>query len=305
MSQLAAYCAKYGSTVLPGVQGLDVQLNSDLNNEVTIGSPYPQFVVLRGQRPVVPMSSRAVSTILDVTGSVGASIDDSNNFQAIFSAMTDATGVIDGAGTNRIYTMTRGILRPTSLTCNHQEDALLNFEALLYSEDGDTAPVAIGSGALPTLPRDNIRHTLASATIGGVSFGCQIGLNISFGNNARTRGCKSNVWDTFVEQPGIQPVITLTGLNAAIFADANIPVQGKGATHANTVIWLRKRDTSGILFVGNGTAEHIKIDAEGLAVVTAHRGQGTSSAEIDLQITCSIDGSGNAPIGITTDIAIT
>lgn len=305
MSQLAAYCAQYGATVLPGVDGLDEQMNPNVRNEVTVGSPYPQFVTLVGQKPTVPMSSRALATILGVTGSVGANIDDTNNFLVIFSKMTDEGGTIDAGGPHRTYTHTRGILRPTSLTCNHQEDALLNFEALLFSEDGAAAPIAISAGALPTLPRDNIRHTLASATIAGVSFACQTSLNIAFNNGATTRGCNSNIYDTFVEQPGIQPTITLTGLDASIFADANIPVAGKGATHVNTVIWLRKRDESGIGFVADGTAEHIKIDAEGLAVITSHRGRGTSSAEIDVQITCSIDDSGNAPIGIQTNVAIT
>lgn len=309
MSVLAAHSAQYGSTVLPGIESLSMQTNPNIANDVTIGSPYPQFVVMRGQKPTLPLSSQAVATVLGVTGSVGADIDDTNNFTALFSFMNN--GAIVAAGPHKSYTADRGLLLPRQLTCNHQEDATLNFEALLYSSDGATSPLVIAAPtSLPTIPRDEFKHTLGPITIdnaagSAIDFGCATSLSIDFGNNAQTRGCNSDIWDKIVEQPGIQPTITITGLEADWVSAAGIPLEGGGMTHANCVIYLRKRDASGVSFVADATAEHIKIDVQGLAVVTEHTGQGTSSAEVTLQITASLDGAGNAPIGINTASAIT
>jgi hypothetical protein len=303
MSLQTAFAVEYGSTVLAGLDNLSQAVNNNVDNGVGIGSIYPQFAVLRGQQPAIQFQSHAVASVLAVTGYVGADIDGSNNLKAYFAKMdgqVPATGSV-----HRTYTADRGVLVPRRLSCAHQQDSIVDCEALLYSSDGATEPIVIADDvALPSLTRDNIRHTLKSVTLAGVDLGCVTNVSIEFGNGVRTRGCNSDLWDKLVEQGGVQSVITITGIDADKFSSTGIPLKGKGGTHANSIIWLRKYDESGIDFVDDLTAEHIKIDAEGLVVVSDHSGQGSETSELTVQMYCTLDASENAPIAINTASAI-
>ena len=228
MTLSTAYAAQLGSTVLSGLTNLDAQTNPEVDNEVGIGSIYPQFVVIRSINPKVLFNSRAAQATLSQTGSTGADITDANPFKATFARLA-ANGQPDNTAIHRTYTATRGLLLPKRLSCQHRQDARIDVETLLWSADGVAAPMVIAdTGALPTVPRDNIRHTLQSATIGGVSFGCLESVDVDFGNNARTRGCSSNQYDSDMIQAGVQPVITLVGLNADVFKS-----ESKAVLHAS------------------------------------------------------------------------
>ena len=307
MALFTAHSATYGSdptpSVIQAIEGIDYQTNANISNDVTIGSPYPQFVVMRGQQPTVPMSTRGVQALLTITGSTGADIDDTNLFRGWFAQMKN--GLIDPSGTHRSLTADRGVLVPRTLTVNHQEAANVSFDAVLYSSDGTTHPILQGTGTLPAITRHKVEHTLSSnITIAGIDMGCVTSVEIDFGNSVTSRGCNSDIFDSHLEQPGIQPTITITGLDLEKFDATGIPPEGKGGTHTDTVIYLRKYDESGIGFVDDATVEHIKIDAEGMAVVQNQSGQGPNTAELTVQFTCSLDDAGNAPIGITASSAI-
>lgn len=301
MTLYTGHSVKYGTTVLAGLENLNAQTNTEVDNKVGIGSIYPPFAVLRGQKPTIQFQTHAIGDLLDVTGLVGADIDDTNNLIAYFAKMDGQLPDASAANIHRSYTCDRGVLVPRRLTCQHQQDAVIDVEAVLYSSDGATEPIAIADDAtLPTLARDNVRYTLSGVTVAGIAIGCVTSVSIDFGNGLRTRGCNSDVWDKHIEQPGVQPKITITGIDAEKLAGASIPLKGKGGTHANTILYFRKYSEDGILFVADATAEHIKIDAEGVAVVTGHSGQGSDTSELTLEITCTLDGSANAPIGIDT-----
>lgn len=302
MTLSTAYAAQLGSTVLSGLTNLDAQTNPEVDNEVGIGSIYPQFVVIRSINPKVLFNSRAAQATLSQTGSTGADITDANPFKATFARLA-ANGQPDNTAIHRTYTATRGLLLPKRLSCQHRQDARIDVETLLWSADGVAAPMVIAdTGALPTVPRDNIRHTLQSATIGGVSFGCLESVDVDFGNNARTRGCSSNQYDSDMIQAGVQPVITLVGLNADVFKSAGIPLDGKPVQHVDTSIVLRKYSEDGTGFVAAATAEHIELTASGLAVVVNHSGSGANESTVNVRVTCDWDGT-NAPIGIDTAYA--
>ena len=311
MTLHTAYAAQYGSTVLADLTNLDLQTNPEVDNETSIGTPFPQFVAVVGARPGVQMTSRAVADVLGVTGSMGAAISGANPFNAFFARL-GADGLPDPASVHRQYTATNGLLLPVRLSCAHRGNAQVDIRTLLYSGDGATYPLTISDiGSLPTLAQANVKHTLGKLEIGDsganlTEVDCKTNLTVDFGQNAETIGCDSDVLDKNLQQASIQPVINITGLNALAFFDSadKIPPIGKPINHANTNIYLRKRSEGGIGFVADVTAEHIKLTAHGTAIVTQHRGQGTSRSEIDIQITCGWDGT-NAPITIDTASAIT
>ncbi|QDV22931.1 hypothetical protein [Aureliella helgolandensis] len=302
MSLHTAYAIKHGTTVLSGLQGLNVSTNPEVQNNVGIGSPFPQFAAIVAQKPRDAFGSTMVAQALALTGSTGAKIDASNPLVGYFAKL-DVDGLPLSGSVHRSYTSNRGVIVPRRLTCSHRQAARLDMEAILFSSDGAAHPLVIADDvALPTLVVANVEHTLGpislGVTAGVVAFGCAQSVTIDFGQGAEALGCDSDIFDTHMQQTGIRPVITLTGLDASAFGASGVPPVGLKVDHTETAIYLRKRD-DGIGFVADDTAEHIKLTANGVAVVTQHTGQGTSRAEITVQITCSWDGT-NAPITIDT-----
>lgn len=300
-----AYAAQLGASVIAGLTNLSQDLNPTVDNEVGIGTLFPQFVVMRGQKPSMAFATRDVASLLALTGSTGADIGAGNTFIGYFAKMDKGRSPLAGS-VHRSYTMANGVLVPRTLSCQHQQDAQVDSVAAALSADGLAHPLAVSDAvALPTVPRDNNRWTLGPVTVGGVSVGRVTSISVDFGVATETEGDGSNLYDTFFAQPGTQPTITISGLDATALAAAGIPFEGKAGTHANTTIYLRKRAANGIGFIPNGdlSAPHIKIDADGLAVVQQHSGQGPRRGEISLVITCGWDGT-NAPIGVTTGTTI-
>ena len=305
-----AFTAVYGATALAGLRNLDYQANPEVRNDVSIGSPYPQFAAIVGQKPRLLFAADRIDTLLGITGSSGAKIDATNNLVGYFAAL-DEDGLPLAGAVHRAYTATRGLLVPRRLQCSHRQAAMVDCEAILRSEDGSAHPITIADNvALPTLPSADVQHTLGKIQLGvaglaplNFDLDCPTDLSIDFGNGAQTRGCSSDVYDVHTEQPGIQPVTTLTSLSAAAFGPNGVPPVGKKIKHDGTILYLRKYD-EGIGFVDDATAEHIRITLDGVAVVTSHTGQGTSAAQVNLQITGKIAG-GVVPVTINTASAIT
>lgn len=301
-----AFTVVHGSTTLVGLENLDVQTNPEVQNDTGIGSQFPQFVAITAQKPRILFAARQVALALGVTGATGAAIDASDTLVSYFASV-GTTGLPAAGSVHRSYTANRGLLLPRRLTAAHRQPARLDMEALLYSADGAAHPLVIADNvALPTLTPANVEHTIGPMTLGvsgsTFEFGCATNVVVDFGNNAQTRGCNSDLFDTHVEQPGIQPMITLTGLNATAFGASGVPPVGKKLEHASSTLYLRKRD-QGIGFVADLTAEHIALTINGVAVVTSHTGQGTAGAEVSMQLYGSWDGT-NAPITIDTASAI-
>lgn len=302
-----AFAVKYGSTVVSGLQQLDAQTNPNVEAESNSGTPYPQFVVITEQKPRVMFSTKQVAALLGVTGLAGAAIDGTNGFVAYYASL--ASNGLPAAGTvHRSYTTNRGLLLPRRLVCQSRGNAQVDAEALVFSADGAAHPFVIADNVgLPTIVQNNIQHTIGPIALGVtgtvITPDCLQNLTIDFANGAETLHCGSDLYDTHLQLPRVAPIITITGINAAVFGSAGVPPVGLPLSHAATKIFLRKRATNGIGFVADGTAEHIKLTCCGVAVVTQHTGQGTARAEVTIQITTAWDGT-NAPVTINAASAI-
>jgi hypothetical protein len=309
MTLHTAYAVRYGaSTVLSGMTNLDTQTNPTVENESAAGTPFPQFAVITSQKPKIMFASKQVAAVLALTGLTGVAIDASNNLFAVYAKL-GSNGLPASGSVHRQYTANRGLLLPRRLTCGLRASATVDVEALLYSADGAAHPLTISDTvALPVLTQNNIQHAIGPVSIGVsgsvATVGCVQNISIDFGSGAETVGCGSDLYDGHLHYPRSAPVITISGIDASAFGGTNaVPAVGKAIDHANTKIFLRKRATSGIGFVADATEEHIQITANGVAVVTQHTGQGTSRAEVTIQITTSWDAT-NAPITIDTTAAI-
>lgn len=290
MTLHSAYSVKYNTTVLAGLTNLDLQTNPEVAAEVGIGSQFPQFAVVRNVKPRIAFNTRGVAGALTVTGSAGAALSDVNTLIASYVELSDGaptTTTVD-------YTMTRGLLLPRRLSARHAQDATLDLECLAYSTDGATSPVAVASGTAATLTRDNIRHTLKSATVAGVDLGCITDVSIDFGINADTLGCKSDLYHKHItKEGGITPTVSITTYDAAQLSA--LTVNGKYGTHANTTITLRQYDNTDVGFAAD---YDIVMTMAGHVSVRNHTGNGPGTSQATIQITGVWDGT-NAPIGIT------
>jgi len=295
---------EFNATMLSGITAYDLGTGTVVANETNSGNLYPEYPFLRSQKPVANISTVQVARALDNCGLTGTSITDlAAGLKFYLAKHADGSTRTAGAAHNK-YTMTRGLIVPTTLTCDHQGDATLSFDVVI-AYDGSNAPIVLAvNTALPTSQTDDQRFTLGPMTIGGVLFTQIQTFTLTFGVEAVSEGADSDLWDRYTHIRTIKPSISLTGSNPNWLAAAAIPLTGLIATHANTAMYLRKWDL-GSTFVANGTAEHIKITAAGVAVIDSAlnvSGDGNSSTTFTMPL--YYDGT-NAPLVIDTASAIT
>lgn len=293
MALTKAYAVQHGSTVLAGLTQLDTQFGAEVTSDVGVGSQYPQFAYVPGVRPRLQFSSNAIAACLALTGTTGVAISTSSTLLAYWATL-GADGLPASGNGHAIYTFDRGLLVPRSLSVSHRQGATLGLEAITYSSDGAAKPLVESTGALPVITRDNIRYTLKSATVAGIDLGCLLDVNIDFGINADTIGCKSDIYDKHLSiDGGITPTITITTLDTA----AAIDLAGITATHATTSIVLRQYDPSGIGFAD--ADDDITFTASGILTRDSHSGQGNQRSQLTARLTCTWDGT-NAPVLISS-----
>jgi len=275
-----------------------LDLGPELRREPTSGEVYPRFISLGAGNPVASFGTYGIVTGLDNIGLTGLDIAGLATGLELYCYKHTEGGTRYATSVHRTFTAAAGIVVPQSLSVDHQGDCVLRYQATPTSSDGTTHPLAINDVvALPMLADDE-RFTLGPVTIGAISIGQMQSLNIDFQVAVVPEGADSNPYPTFVSIETIQPSFTFRVSKQTALAVAAIPLDGKAATHANTTIYLRKRAAGGT-FVADGTAEHVKLTAAGLAVVTSALGD-----SVEIRLDCNYDGT-NAPIVVDTTSAIT
>ena len=127
--------------------------------------------------------------------------------------------------------------------------------------------------------------------------------DVEFGVDGRTEGGDSDIWDTFSRLRGFKPRLTVVGTDVEWWKSSNIPLVGKLATHANTLVRLRKRSGTG--FVADATGQHISFTGDGLAYIqTGMSDQGDDAATITVEMPLRYDGT-NSPLAISTTAVLT
>jgi hypothetical protein len=295
MGLQAAFAVKYGSTVVSGLTSLTANPGANVRADIGIGSLFPQFAAIDSVLPRFQFQSRAIKAVLNITGSTYAVISEANPLIAYWVALVN--GVPQTTGT--LYTANKGFLIPRQLQATHRGDATIDCEAILASSDGAAAPFAISTGAMPTIVRDSIRHTLKSASM-GVSLGCITNLSLQFGVNAETLGCKSDVFDRHLSiKNGVTPSMSFTTLESDLLVQSGssgIAIGGTALTHNNASVTLRQYAEDGIGFAAS--SEDLTITAHGIATWDSTSGTGPAEATGGVNVTCSWDGT-NSPIVIS------
>lgn len=293
-------------TLIGGITDQNVELGTEVRRDRTSGQIYPEHQAIVSQKPGATFSTLQIARALDACGLLGTNILSTLNagLELFAQAWTDGSTPA-GASSHKKYTIRKGLMIPRTLTVDHQQDAVLSYQVLAVY-DGTNNPVVLAENqSLPAGLVDDERFTLGKFTIAGITTGQAIRLSIDFGVAAETQGGDSDTWDTRSRIVAVEPTITLRGNDLHWFKDSGgIGILGASGTHANTILYL-KRYQEGSTFVPDGTAEHIKFTAAGLAYIdTPFAQSGDTPAEIELMMPLKYDGT-NVPITIDTASAIT
>ena len=298
------YGVAAGATLIGGIDQQGVNSGTVSAQEPMSGEIYPRFQSIVSQEPSAHFRTAQIATAMGAVGFLGANIG-SLAGKLVLYAQAHAAGSTRASGaSHRKYTINAGLLYPQgiSITDSAGHAALTYIAAATY--DGANEPVIpTDSVSLPAGLTDAERFAIGPVTIGGVTISHIRSLEIDFGLTVEVQRADSDIWPTFVSIVRVAPMIRLTGIDVELFKSTNIPLTGKAATHANTAIYLRKR-AAGSTYVANGTAQHLKFTAAGLAYVTdLIDATDESPAMCNLEMPLVYDGS-NYPILVTIGSAI-
>lgn len=295
------------ATIIGSLIDAAAPIEQDIQAETTAGTFYPEHVQTVSQKPSFRYSTYDLPKVIDKFGVTGVDItkDTGKVGVALYQALYNNATVSAGS-THRRLVFSESYNYISRISVSHRQDARAECMSLAVY-DGTNNPVVIGTSvALPTLPTSPGRWTIGSITVDDIPILCNIQLDIDFGINVEQFGCDSDIWDTHLDLADIKPRITITSLDPANFKDSSgVPLVGLAGAHADTVIYLRKRTTSGLAsFVADGTSEHISITAAGvLQVSEAHSASGNGKAQTQLILPLRYDGT-NAPMVFDTTAAI-
>lgn len=284
------------AVILPGILDQSAPTNTEVRQIPTSNSLYPEFQSVVAQKPMYRFSTLAIKSALGASGLLGRKIAATSNPGVQFFCQSFAEGGTRTAGSaHRSHTVKEGILIPRTLSVDHQGDARLTYE-VYATYDGTNDPVVLATAqALPTNPSDAERYTLGPVTLGSITLGQKVSLEIDFGFQAESHGGDSEIWDRFCAIMAMVPSLKLKGIDPGWFAAAKIPLLGRNCIHANTDILLQKRILGAATF--DATA-NIKFTACGLAYLEDLFSAETNKAgSVELAMPLRYDGS-NAPLTV-------
>jgi len=298
------YAIEFDDTLLPGITQCRVETGTDVQGEATSGEVYTRWQSIFAQKPKADWTTKAIASALDLCGLTGLDVSGLATGLKIFAQKHDRASTRAGATSHRKHTFSDGLVVPRTLTVPHRGDAKLTYD-LLVLYDGVNDPIILTDAVtLPAGVTDAERFTLGPTTIESVTLTTIQQMTITFGITGDPEGGDSSIWDTYCSIRKITPSLTLSGFDVEWLKAANIPLTGKSVTHTNTAIYLRKR-AAGSTFVADGTAEHIKFTAAGLAYIDVpFDASDDGYATTNLTMPLKYDGT-NAPLVINTASAIT
>lgn len=298
------YAVSKAGTIIGCISRQSILLGPDVRGEGSSGGLYADRVDLMSQSPRATFATYGLKTALDAIGLSGAAIAGAGFI--MYGQQYAHGGTRTAGATHRSYTMADGILVPRRLTCQHGQAAVIEYEAIPVWDGVNDPIVPASTVALPADATSELRWGLGSAKVGNISLSLVQSLEIDFGIQLSAEGGDGDQWPTHVSIINILPTITLQGIDPDWFKAAGaIGTTGLACTHANTIIYLRKRTASGDTYVADATAEHVKFTTAGLAVIdTALEGDSAGRANTSATIRSKYDGA-NAPVVVDTASAIT
>ncbi len=281
-------CVKIGETAIGGITAQSNPIETTIRKEATSGELAVRLQAIVAQKFAPTFTTMDIARALTACGSLGCLLSTKPLTLYGRARSPDLSALSAG---HLSFTYQGGLLIPETLSADHQGDATLSYKAIpIY--DGTNAPLVISDAnvTIPGITTDS-RWTLSSVTLGEVTIGQHVGLNIHFGIDAKSEGAQSDVYDSRTYVESVQPSVDFTSTRIAKLLD----ILG---TSGAISITLRERKTGGTF-----TGATLVLAGTGLATFTDpfsasgnRRGQQTIRADL------AYDGT-NAPLGITHNAA--
>lgn len=293
MARHNLYAVELGATLIDGITSVGIPLGIETGADASSGEPYPRHRFFRSQRPRPTFDTLDINVALGVVGTMGVSISDLSGGVDLYAQQKQHGGIHASGSVHRKYSISQGMVVPTSLNCQHQQDASLSCE-VVATYDAVNDPIAItDSAAVPGGLSACDLYTLGPVSIEGVALTELNSVQIDFGVTVTTEGKQSEIWDTIAFISEVKPRITLTGKSVEWFKSTNVPILGKDLTHASTSIQLYKRGPNNTLVTGK------TLTVAGLAMIdNALQATGQASADATMILEAKYDGT-NDPITIS------
>ncbi len=279
------YAVDIGGTLLHGITQQALNTGTEVQGEISSGEVAPRFQSITAQKPQAQFTTLEVAAALSACGTMGMNIDGTDVL--LFAQKRAAGGTFASGSVHRKYTLQHGILVPRTLSCDHQGNAQLSYEAIV-TYDGENDPIVIAvAQALVAFSGTVARYSLGAVSVGGKTLAQVRNVSIDFGLTVESEGADSDVWDTEATIREVRPKITVTVTDLS--ADSLALLGASGAAS----IQFRKRADGGT-FAESG---HLTITATGgLAYFDSPiDGSGSDSAQATIVCEPKYDGT-NAPL---------
>lgn len=281
--------------------------NLNVMNDPVAGSPYPLFSAITDMDPRIVFETYDLPKALGNVGLTGLAISSATLGRVgveLYELLYDDYGQLASGSVHRKLQCRKGVIFVRRISCAHGQDARVELE-LIGLHDG-TNPIwePSESVAAPGAATDPTRHTLGPVSLGDVDLERITNVDIEYAVNASSQGTGSNPYRTYVDVPDIKPTVRVQTRAPNQFSDSGIPLTGKVAEHADSLIVFRKRVRNTATFVADETAEHISLTTNGtLYCDEAFAATANAEASSSYRVASDYDGT-NAPLVIDTAYAI-
>lgn len=295
------------AVAIGGVTSTTVRTNTQTISDES-GDIYDETMSILSQIIDAEQTHKCLDQILTYIGLGGYCIssDGSHPGLTMFGRILGDCKSPPGSTDNVSYTF------PLGLACIGRIDARRGADATVTLmvkplTDGTNAPMAFANSSV-TLPARSALvknlFTIGACKIGAVVLNDFSGLSLEFGiTTSAMTPQQGSIWPDSVGIRKIQPTATFTGFDPRILDNSSgIPLLGKQATHANTLIQFKKR-LGYSSFVANATTQHIALTMNGMAYVTdVFTGSGNGEATNAIVVK-GVHDSTNVPILANVAIA--
>lgn len=277
----------------------DVQISPNLSRYFEYGSGQvdPTFAVVDSEEPLITFSSTAVKRVLTaVNMTTGRAITSSDTCTLYFQKMVNG-GTRTGTGSLTV-TVSVGIACVSKISAANGSPAMIEVMVYAASSDGETSPLAYGTGSAPALADTDQLFTIGPALLNDTAFEGVESVEIDTKINIRRNRADGSPYPTFlyIQRRGSEqdaPSIRLSTrhmgeLNGSSVLDGTTTAIDGGASSFVSFRAFKSGSTRWAL----ASTEHITVDINGgLISVESAGSRDGDEGMLDINITSTKVGS--------------
>lgn len=259
-----------GSLTLAQVQSVQVSPGATANPYRVSGGISPSQHFGGPVDPRATITSQDVASAMAISNILTAGIYVSSGTILVPFQKRAAGSTIAGSLSHDTLSAANGLIVPRSIECQQDGDATVSLEVFFRSTDGTTNPVTQNVDQSLTGETFDSVYSLGPASINGTTISEVLSLSVDPGITVLQTRANGGLYPDQIYIQMLDPKITITFRDIADQTD-NF---GFGATVGTAMVaYLRKR--SGVGYVANGTAQHIKFTfADGMTLMDSFSAQG-------------------------------